>query len=178
MLYQDEKGPVAAKTHGGPSWCSVQTKIEKAQKTNGLLNVFGVYDHKNDQMYTHSYKNKTGDQFLDFIKRLDKKYDSSSVKQIFLVLDNASIHKSKNLRETIQRHHHRINFVFLPTRSPELNLIEVRWLWMQRQAINNSTFRNEFDIGKAVFDWTYNYNRKHGRRITDILQIGVMNMST
>ena len=177
MLYQDEKGPVAAKTHGGPSWCSVQTKIEKAQKIKGLLNVFGVYDHTNDQMYTHCYKNKTGNQFLDFIKRVDRKYDSS-VKQIFLVLDNASIHRSKKVRETIQKHHHRINFVFLPTRSPELNLIEVRWLWMQRQAVNNSTFKNEPDIGKAVSDWIYNYNEKHGRRITDILQIGVMSMTT
>ena len=32
LLYQDEKGPIAAKTYGGPSWCSTQTKIEKAQK--------------------------------------------------------------------------------------------------------------------------------------------------
>ena len=139
---------------------STQAKIEKAQKIKGLLNAFGVYDHTNDQMYTHCYKNKTGDQFLDFIKRIDRKYDSS-VKQIFLVLDNASIHKSKKVRETIQKYHHRINFVFLPTRSPELNLIEVRWLWMQRQAINNSTFRNESDIGKAVSDWTCNYNNSH-----------------
>ena len=88
MLYQDEKGPTTtAKTYGGPSWCSVQTKTEKAQKIKGILNTFGVYDHTNDQMYTHCYKNKTGDQFLDFIKRVDRKYDSS-VKQIFLVLDN------------------------------------------------------------------------------------------
>jgi transposase len=177
LLYQDEKGPTTAKTYGGPSWCSVQTKTEKAQKIKGILNTFGVYDHTNDQMYTHCYKNKTGDQFLDFIKRVDRKYDSS-VKQIFLVLDNASIHRSKKVRETIQKYHHRINFVFLPTRSPELNLIEVRWLWMQRQAINNSTFKNEPDIGKAVSDWTCTYNEKHGRRITDILQIGVMSMTT
>ena len=34
-------------------------------------------------------------------------------------------------------------------------------VWMQRQAINNSTFENEQDIGKAVSDWTVNYNRKH-----------------
>ena len=31
----------------------------------------------------------------------------------------------------------------------------------QRQAINNSTFENEQDIGKAVSDWTFNYNKKH-----------------
>jgi hypothetical protein len=49
---------------------------------------------------------------------------------------------------------------------------------MQRHAINNSIFRNEPDIGKAVSGWTYNYNEKHGRRINDILQIGVMSMTT
>jgi hypothetical protein len=48
----------------------------------------------------------------------------------------------------------------------------------ERQIVNNSTFGNEHDIGKAVSDWTYNYNEKHGIRITDILQIGVMNMVT
>ena len=46
----------------------VQSKVERAQKIKGILNVFGVYDHTNDQMYTHSYRNKTGKQFLDFIK--------------------------------------------------------------------------------------------------------------
>jgi len=41
------------------------------------------------------------------------------------------------------------------------NLIEVRWLWMHRQAINNTTFQNERDIGKAVSDWARDYNKKH-----------------
>ena len=140
LFYEDEKGPVAAKTYGGTSWSSIQSKVSKAQKIKGLLNVFGIYDHTNNQMWTHSYKQKTeGKQFLDFIKRVDQKYDSN-VKQIFLILDNASIHKSNKVKETLARHHPRIQLVFLPTRSPELNLIEVRWLWMHRQAINNSTF--------------------------------------
>ncbi len=38
--------------------------------------------------------------FLDFIKRVDQKYDSR-IKQIFLVLDNSSIHKSNKVKETL-----------------------------------------------------------------------------
>jgi hypothetical protein len=69
--------------------------------------------------------------------------------------------------------------VFLPIKSPELNLIEVRWMWMQRKAINNCTFTNEHDIGKTVNDWTAeNYNTTHGRRVSDTLQIGLMKMIT
>lgn len=122
--------------------------------------MFGVYDHTNNQMWTHGYKKKTGEQLLDFIKRVDQKYDYS-IKQIFLVLDNVSIHRSNKVKKILARYHPRIQLVFLPTRSPELNLIEVRWLWMHRQAINNSTFENERDIGKAVSNWTNDYNTKH-----------------
>ena len=52
-----------------------------------------------DQMWTHDYKRKTGKQFLDFIKRVDHKYDDS-IKDIFLVLDNVSIHKSNEVKDS------------------------------------------------------------------------------
>ena len=48
-------------------------RYPKAQKTKGILNVFGIYDYTNDQMWTHGYKKKTEKQFLDFIKRMDQK---------------------------------------------------------------------------------------------------------
>jgi transposase len=128
-------------------------------------------------MFIHSYKKRNSKQFLDFIGRVDSLYDST-IKRIFVILDNISIHRAKKVREVILSHHPRITFVFLPTRSPELNLIEVRWMWLQRKAINNSTFTNEHDIGKAVSDWTENYNATHVRRINDILQIGIIDMTT
>jgi transposase len=112
--------------------------------------VFGIYDYTNDQMLIHSYKRKTSKQFLDFIKRVDRKYDSS-IKQIFLVLDNTSIHKAKIVKESLARYYPRIHLVFLPTRMPELNLIEVRWLWLHRQAINNSVFNDEQDIYQLAY---------------------------
>jgi len=57
-------------------------------------------------MWTHRYRKKTaGKQFLDFIDRaVNQKYDSS-VKQIFLVLDNVSIHKSNKVKQTMANHH-------------------------------------------------------------------------
>ena len=59
LLYEDEKGPLVAKTYGGGiSWSSTQSKVSKAQKIKGILNVFGTYDHTNNQMWTHSPTNK------------------------------------------------------------------------------------------------------------------------
>ena len=139
LLYVDEKGPIAAKTHGGTSWSSVQVKVEKAQK------------------------------IIDFLKRIDKRYDKN-IQSIFVVLDNLSAHKSKLTKKEISKDCPRIKLVFLPVRSSELNLIEVRWLWLQRQAINNSTFKDEQEIGRAVSRWKDIYNKNHGKANTTILQ--------
>ena len=61
-MRKERTKPIVAKTYGGTSWSSTQSKISisKAQKVKvkvkvkGILNVLGVYDHTNDQMYTHS----------------------------------------------------------------------------------------------------------------------------
>jgi transposase len=120
--------------------------------------LFGVYDYTNDKMFTHCYRSRNSKQFLDFIGRVDSLYDST-IKKIFLVLDNISIHRSKKVMQILLLRHPRIIPIFLPTKSPDLNLIEVRWTWLQRKAINNITFKSESDIGKVVQDWTTNYNQ-------------------
>ena len=94
-------------------------------------------------------------------------------KTSLLALDNLSVHKSKKVQKEMSKHCPRIKFVFLPVRSPELNLIEVRWSWLQRQAINNSTFEDEQEIGRAVSRWKNIYNKNHGKAITNILQENV-----
>jgi transposase len=171
LLYEDENGPVAAKTHGGSSWSSTRVKIEKAQNLKRLLNVVGAYDHTNDKVYVQCYKKKTGKQFIDFLKRIEKRSSNKNIQNIFLVLDNLSTHKSKMVKEEISKCCPRIKLVFLPVRSPELNLIEVRWLWLQRRTINNSIFKDEQEIGRAIGSkWKNIYNKNHGKAITNILQ--------
>jgi hypothetical protein len=83
--------------------------------------VFGAYDHTNDKMHIHCYQKKTGKQFIDFLKRVEERYDKN-IQNIFLVLDNLSVHKSKKVKEALANDCPRIIFVFLPVRSPELNL--------------------------------------------------------
>lgn len=136
--------------------------------------MFGAYDHTNDKMHIQCYKKKTGKQFVDFLKRVERRYDKD-IQNIFLVLDNlSSVHKSKMVKGDLKKCCPRIKFVFLPVQAPaELNLIEVRWLWLQRQVINNSTFKDEQEIGRAVSKWKDAYNKNHGRAITNILQENV-----
>ncbi len=56
--------------------------------------MFGAFDYTNDKMHVHCYRNKTGKQFVDFLKKVNKRYDKN-IQNIFVVLDNLSAHKSK-----------------------------------------------------------------------------------
>jgi disulfide oxidoreductase YuzD len=83
-----------------------------AQKIKGLLNVFGAYDHTNDKIHVQCYRNKTAKQFIDFLRRrVDRRYDKN-IQNIFVVLDNLSVHKSKRVQKEISKYCPRIKFVF------------------------------------------------------------------
>ena len=60
---------------------------------------------------------------------------------MFVVLDDLSSTSIEDVKKRNIQMCPRIEFVFLPVRSPDSTWIEVRWLWLQRQTISNSTFR-------------------------------------
>ena len=71
----------------------------------------------------------------------------------FVVLDNASAHTTPALDDFLLKHQDRLELVFLPTYSPNLNLIERLWKLMRAQVTNNQFFENLPTLAKAVVDW-------------------------
>ena len=62
---------------------------------------------------------------LKYLRKKEKK------KWIILILDNASIHKTKEVREYCERSY--IKLVYLPAYSPEYNYIEKIWKMIKRE---------------------------------------------
>jgi len=62
----------------------------------------------------------TADVFIDFLRRLIASYEG---RKIYLVVDNHSTHHAKKVRSWLARdgRHERLELVFLPAYSPELN---------------------------------------------------------
>lgn len=71
----------------------------------------------------------------------------------FVVLDNASAHHTAKIRQFASDFSDRLEFVFLPTYSPHLNLIERLWRVLRSQVTRNRFFDSLDELAKAVDLW-------------------------
>jgi putative transposase len=63
--------------------------------------------------------------------------------KIVIVLNNARIHHAKLLQPFLNDHLDRLELVFLPPYSSELNSVEGLWKWLKSNVINNVFFVTE-----------------------------------
>lgn len=64
------------------------------------------------------------DTFLAFLKKITAAYPEG---KIVMILDNARIHHAKLLRPFLQEMKEKLELVFLPPYSPQLNVVEDLW---------------------------------------------------
>lgn len=89
----------------------------------------------------------TGHQkFLAFLKQVARAYPDQ---ELHLVMDNYSTHKKAEVRTWLERHP-RIHVHFTPTSASWMNLIEVWFGIIERQAIHRGTFGSVKDLNTKI----------------------------
>lgn len=109
---------------------------EERKSLLGLLN-------SNHRLEYPLYYNETADSILietyfeNILPRLDK------TKRKVIIMDNASYHKSKYLKELFAKNN--VSIKFLPPYSPDLNPIEKLWGTIKKQLRNYSKLQLNFE---------------------------------
>lgn len=106
----------------------------------------------------------TSQQFIAFLEGLVKR---TRAKEIHVVLDNLSAHKTKDV-ELFLKAHPRVRLHFTPTYSSWLNQVELWFAKIQRDVIARGVFTSVADLGRKLrhyiraysksakpFRWTY-----------------------
>jgi hypothetical protein len=94
----------------------------------------------------------------EFVRFLDEAVVGQRRKQIHLILDNLSVHKTAAVRAWRERHPH-VQFHFTPTYSSWLNQVEI-WLGMiTRDCIRRGIFRSVPDLVTKIMSYVRLYNR-------------------
>ena len=93
-------------------------------------------------------------EFLDFLKRVAKTYPR---RRLHIVLDNYHTHKHDDINQWLAKHP-RITLHFTPTSASWLNLVEVFFSIITRQAIRRGSFDTVKDLITAIRAFIDGYN--------------------
>lgn len=101
------------------------------------LNVIGLLNRNND-LESYIFECKiTSDIVISFLDQYVKKIDKLTV----VVIDNAPIHRSKAFQKKIAEwQQKKLEIFWLPTYSPQLNLIETLWRFMKYEWIEKEAY--------------------------------------
>ena len=126
LYYGDESG-FSQKSNITYSWSPItQPQVMTAYPKNKRLNVFGILGCDDSLFFRSSMLSIKSDFVIDTIDEFVKQLPKSGEK--VLVLDNASIHKSKKVKKRIRGWENQgLTLYFIPPYSPELNKIEILW---------------------------------------------------
>jgi len=128
-------------------WCTVRMFIPTPSGRNGY-NVLGVLDaitHRIISVCNTSYINH-----LSVIELLEKirEFHKDSIIPISIFLDNAKYQVCKAVKDRADVLN--IELMFLPSYSPNLNLIERLWKWMKKDCLNCMYYSKFCEFKNAI----------------------------
>lgn len=87
-------------------------------------------------------------QFQHYLEGLLARYPAP--KKLIVVLDNARAHRSKELKPFLKANKERLELVFLPPCSPDLNPMEWFWKFLRKMVTHNTFFPTIKDFQRAL----------------------------
>jgi transposase len=118
-----------------------QRKIPTYGRHEGAK-LFGVLNYETGQVLYRDGERYDAPAFIQFLHTVLTAYPTG---KIVMILDNGRIHDAAQVQAYLKEHE-RLQFVFLPKYSPDLNLIEGLWKWLKSDVIHNVFYKKFYHI--------------------------------
>ena len=108
--------------------------------------IIGAIELRGLKLVSSEKDKVNGDKIIEFLRTLEE--SEPKKKKIYLICDNAGYHKSKKVKEHLKDS--KIELIFLPPYSPNLNPIERLWKYMHRIVSNNKWYSEFKHFSEAI----------------------------
>lgn len=146
IFFEDEAG-VDLRQHSGRTWGAIgETPKISATDKRGGYNILCIVSI--DGTMRFSIRDGTIDEnvFIKFLKQILRGRE----RPIILIMDRASFHTSKKVREFVNSHSDKLRIFFLPKYSPELNPTEQAWEEVKDNNIGRQPKKNKLDLKRRI----------------------------
>ena len=166
IAFQDESG-VGVMTRHGRTWgLRGKTPVVKASMKRGGFNILSTVTAQGDLRYSVKEGNIDGVVFIAFLKRLIQ----GRQRPLVVLVDHASFHGSKPVRDFVRAHREKLRIFFLPKRAPELNPDEQVWNEVKVNRIGKQPVKGKKDLKKRLFSALASL-QKNAKRVISFFQL-------
>jgi len=159
VLCVDEKSQVQALDRTAPILPLRPGLPERAThdyKRNGTTNLFAALDVATGRITDRCYDRHGKAEFLDFLERVARAYPR---RELHVVLDNYHTHKHTDVEVWLEKHP-RVTLHFTPTSGSWLNLVEVFFGIITRQAIRRGSYASVPQLVAAIRTFIDGWNER------------------
>jgi transposase len=148
------------------AWQEKNQKIEGPSQPRKRLNVLGFLTRQNElEAYTFECSINS-----DVVIACIDKFCEKLTKKTVLIMDNSSIHQNRFLWDKEEEWSKKgLEIFFLPSYSPQLNIIEIFWRFIKYQWLETNAYESYSTLVKAVENILINFGTKYTRDISIIL---------
>ena len=123
---------------------------------NGTTSLFAALDPASGSVIAQPYRHHRHQEFLRFLKQVAKAYPRV---ELHIVADNYATHKHPNVVKWLERNK-RITLHFTPTSGSWLNMVEIFFGIITRQAIRRGTFTSVKGLVGAIETFIDGWNER------------------
>jgi putative transposase len=145
-----------------------QPKICQPQRKKERRTIFGCVCPCSGELVTQVSKQGNMRNFFSFLLKVSRTFKG---KKVYMVLDNVRFHHAKRLVPILEKYRERIEFVFLPPYSPDLNPIERVWWLMRKQITHNRWSKTMEQRIKDFEQWTQMVSTGQIKAMCNLTQI-------
>lgn len=119
--------------------------------TKEKVGVSGAINWRDGTVYSLIFDGCDSNTFICYLKSLLEDYRGN--RKIALILDNASSHKSKSVKGFVESVKERLELIYLPPYSPDLNPVERVWKDLRYKVTHNVYFDSKEALENRVVDY-------------------------
>lgn len=157
VLCVDEKSQIQALDRTVPILPMQEGRIERRSHDyyrHGTSTLFAALDIATGQVTAALKPRHRHQEFLAFLKQIERAYrhvldEDGEPVELHLVMDNYAAHKHTNVRAWLEQHP-RFKVHFTPTHASWMNLVEVWFGIVERQAIRRGVFKSVKDLNTKI----------------------------
>ena len=128
-------------------------------KRNGTVSLIAALSVHTGEVTAKTIKSNNAENFLKFLKRLDRKYRN---KKIHIIADNLSIHKHKDVKQWLEGKR-KVKLHFTPTYSSWLNQVEIWFNILTKDVVKGGIWQSSQQLANQLMEYVKTYNQTRAK---------------